>query len=433
MNKIKWVRELSPAKILMLGFLSVILLGGLLLLLPISARPGVKVHPIDAFFTATSAVCVTGLATIDTADNFNVFGRTVIALLIQVGGLGFMSVAATLMMVLGKKIGLKERIVLKEALNLESIQGVVKLVKSIIGMTLLFEGVGAILSFIVFSQDYPALDAIGISLFHAISAFNNAGFDILGGFQNLIPYQQNILLNLTTSALIILGGLGFYVIRDISYKKCFAKLTMHSKIVIIMTSSLLLIGTVLIWLTEDITWLGAFFNSVSARTAGFTTYNLGEFTNAGLFVLIVLMFIGASPGSTGGGIKTTTMFTILTSIYSLIKNRECVAFKRKIALESIMKAFMLTFLALGVVTIATFFICIIEPDFSFVQIIFEVVSGFATVGLSTGITPHLQVLSKIVLIIMMFFGRLGPLTIACAWSYNHSSNLSYVEEKIIIG
>lgn len=433
MKVVNYKKRLTPGRIIVLGFASVILIGTILLMLPISVQPGVKIRPVDALFTSTSAVCVTGLIVIDTADHFSVFGRTVVAALIQVGGLGVASVGIFFIILAGKKVGLRERILIKEALNLDSIKGIVRLVKSIFLMTLAFEGVGTILSYIVFSKDYPPLSALGISIFHSIATFNNSGFDILGGMQNLIPYQQNVLLNLTTCGLIIFGGLGFYVIREIIDKRSFRKLSMNSKIVLIMTGSLLVIGTILLKLTEDITWLGAFFHSTSARTAGFSTYSLGNFTEAGLFVMMILMFIGASPGSTGGGIKTTTIFTLIRSIYSVATNQSCTAFKRKIPNESILKAFIITTIAVFYICVTTFLLILIEPQFNLTQILFEVISGFGTVGLSTGITPYLKDLSKLIMCLTMFFGRLGPLTMACIWSYQPPSNLSYGEEKITIG
>lgn len=428
--KTKW---LSPGRFLALGFSAVIFLGTLILLLPASANPDVVIHPVDALFTATSAVCVTGLIAIDTADHFSVFGRTVVALLIQIGGLGITSVGVAFILLAGRRIGLRERILVRESLNLNTMQGMVRLVKSIMTVTLCFEGAGMVLSYVAFSRDYPPLPALGISAFHSIAAFNNSGFDILGGYRNLIPYREDVLLNLTTCGLIIFGGLGFYVIREILEKRSWRHLSINTKIVLTMTVSLLAAGTVLLKLTDDVTWLGAFFQSTSARTAGFSTYALGEFTTAGQFVLIILMFIGASPGSTGGGIKTTTAFTLFKSLFAAATNRDCTAFRRKIPQESIMKAFTVTILAAVIVCLITFLICIIEPRLTFMQILFEVVSGFATVGLSTGITPYLTDSSKLLLCLAMFIGRLGPLTLACLWIYQPASNLSYAEEKITIG
>ncbi len=427
------LKKMSPGRFIVSGFAVVIILGALLLAFPFSANSGVDVSFIDALFTSTSAVCVTGLATADIKDTFNVFGRIVVALLIQVGGLGFACVGVGFFLLARKKVSFKDRLVIKEALNLGSVKGIVKLVKAVLMITLCFESVGVVLSFIVFSKDYPPLTALGISVFHAISAFNNAGFDVLGEFQGLIPYADNVLLNLTTCGLIIFGGLGFYVIKEIIHKRCFKKFSLHTKVVITMTVALLVIGTVLIKLTEDVSWLGAFFFSTSARTAGFATYALGSFTNAGLFVMIILMFIGASPGSTGGGIKTTTAFVLFKSAYSAATNKHCFAFKRKIPHDVVNKAFIITFLAMILVCLDTFLICIIEPEYTFMQVLFEVISAFGTVGLSTGITPDLSVWSKVILIFTMFIGRLGPLTIATIWSFKAMSNVTYSEESITIG
>jgi trk system potassium uptake protein TrkH len=312
-------------------------------------------------------------------------------------------------------------------------KGIVKLVKAVLLMTLCFESAGAVLSFFVFSKDYPLVKAIGISLFHSVASFNNSGFDIIGGFRNLIPYQKDILLNLTTCGLIIFGGLGFVVIKEMIHKHSFRKFSLHSKVVITMTLILLVIGTVLLRATEDISWLGAFMFSTSARTAGFSTYAVGSFTNAGLFVLIILMFIGASPGSTGGGIKTTTAFTLFKSAYSVSTNQSCSSFKRKIPNEVMTKAFIITFLALALVCVNTFLISILEPEYTFIQILFEVVSAFGTVGLSTGITPDLSPVSEFIIILTMYIGRLGPLTIASLWSFKQMSNVNYSEETITIG
>ncbi|MDV4151725.1 potassium transporter TrkG [Clostridium sp. AL.422] len=429
----KLLKKISPGRIIVLGFFSVIVIGTILLKLPISIRDGVEVSWVDALFTSTSAVCVTGLIAIDTADTFTVFGRAVVALLIQIGGLGVTSVGVGFIILMGRKVGIKERVLIKESMNLDTMKGLVKLVKSILFLTLSFELVGVILSYLVFSKDYSPLDALGISMFHSIAAFNNSGFDILGGLQNLIPYQNNVLLNLTTCGLIIFGGLGFLVIKEIIGKRNFKKFSLHAKVVITVTIVLLLVGTVLLKATEDISWLGAFFFSTSARTAGFSTYPLGNFTNAGLFTLTVLMFIGASPGSTGGGIKTTTIFTLFKSIYSTSTNKNCVAFKRKIPMAVVLKAFNIFVLAIAVVSLGTFALSIIEQEYSFIQLLFEVTSAFGTVGLSTGITPDLEDISKVIVSLIMFIGRLGPMTMASIWSFKETANACYSEETVIIG
>ena len=368
MKKISmFLRNQPPGRMIVGGFAGVILFGMILLLLPISVKDGAEVSAIDALFTSTSAVCVTGLIAIDTADHFTAFGQGIVAALIQIGGLGVTSLGVGLM-----------------------------LVKAVLLMTLCFEAGGAILSFFVFSQDYDTVHAVGISIFHSIAAFNNSGFDILGGLRNLTIYQDNVLLNLTTCILIIFGGLGFLVILDILKQKRFRKLTLHS-------------------------------------TAGFSTYPIGEFTNAGLFVLCILMFIGASPGSTGGGIKTSTFFIMFQKIRGTCTKGTVHAFHRNISEQNITKAFMITILSGTVVCIATFFMCVLEPEYSFMQLLFEVVSAFGTVGLSTGITPELSVAGKAVIIIVMFIGRVGIITLLSMWVNRVEPRARYSEEEVSIG
>lgn len=429
----RFFKKNSPARLISLGFALVILVGTVLLLLPISAKEGVHVSIIDALFTATSAVCVTGLIAIDTADSFTLFGRTVVALLIQIGGLGVASVGIGFILMAGKKVGIRGRLLVREALNVDTSKGMVRLVENVLLMTLAFEAVGAICSFVVFVQDYPILKAMEISIFHSVASFNNAGFDILGGFRGMIPYQNNVFLNIVTSLLIIFGGLGFLVILDILKKRSFKKLYLHSKVVITTSLVLLVIGTLSLKFSEDITWIGAFFHSVSARTAGFSTYPIGGFTNAGLFCLIILMFIGASPGSTGGGIKTSTIFVLINAAKSATTNQHCFAFKRKIPTEAIYKAFTIFFLSIVVVCIGTFLLCILQPEYTFMQLFFEITSAFGTVGLSTGITPDLSIASKAVVIITMFTGRLGALTIASIWMFKTPAKAVFTEENITIG
>ena len=428
------IKRQPPGRLIVVGFALVILLGTGLLLLPISVRDDATVSFIDALFTSTSAVCVTGLIAIDVADHFTVFGQAVVAALIQVGGLGVTSIGVGLILAAGKKVGMRSRVLVKEALNVDGAKGMVRLVKSVLLLTLGFELVGAALSFIVFSQDFPLPKALGVSVFHSIAAFNNSGFDILGGLRNLIPYQSDVLLNLTTCGLIIFGGIGFLVILDVWSKKFrFKKFTFHTKVVVTTTGVLLLLGTLLLKATEDITWLGAFFHSVSARTAGFSTYAIGDFTDAGLFVLTLLMFIGASPGSTGGGIKTTTFFVLMQEARSLFTKRHIGAFRRTIPMEALAKAFLITMLSLLLVCACTFFLCILEPEYTFLQLLFEEVSAFGTVGLSTGITPSLGWVAKLVLIITMFAGRVGTFTLLSIWIERPAPTARYTEESLTIG
>ena len=430
---ISFLKRQSPGRLICLGFAAVILIGSGLLMLPIAIKPGAEVAYIDALFTSTSAVCVTGLIAIDVYDHFTVFGQAVVAALIQVGGLGVTSVGVGLILAAGKRVSIKGRLLVKEALNVDSFKGMVRLVKAVLLVTLCFEGTGVVLSFLVFIQDYPFGRALWTSVFHSIAAFNNSGFDILGGLRNMIPYQSDVLLNLTTCGLIIFGGLGFLVILDIKKCRCFKKLTFHSKVVITTTAALLLIGTVLLKATEDMSWMGAFFHSVSARTAGFSTYAMGDLTNAGLFTLTVLMFIGASPGSTGGGIKTTTFFALMQEVRSVFTKRRPGAFRRSLPAETMSKASVIALLSLLVVCCGTFLLCILEPECTFIQLVFEVVSAFGTVGLSTGITPGLCVASKLIIILTMYIGRVGAFTLLSVWIDRPEAGSRYTEESITIG
>ena len=430
---IRFLKKQPPGRLIALGFAAVILIGSALLMLPISIRPGVEVAYIDALFTSTSAVCVTGLIAVDAYDNFTVFGQAVLAGLIQIGGLGVTSVGVGLILAAGRRVSIKGRSLVKEALNVDSFQGMVRLIQWVLKVTLCFEGAGAVLSFLTFSQDYPLPRALWTSVFHSVAAFNNSGFDILGGMQNLIPYQSDVLLNLVTCALIIFGGLGFLVMLDIRRAGSFRKLTFHSKVVITTTAALLIAGTLLLKATEEMTWLGAFFHSVSARTAGFSTYPMGELTNAGLFTLILLMFIGASPGSTGGGIKTTTFFALMQQVRAVFTKKKPGGFHRTLPGEAIDKAGVIALLSVVVVCVGTFLLCVLEPELDFVRLLFEEVSAFGTVGLSTGITPDLSVASKLVLIFTMYIGRLGAFTLFSLWIDRPDPSIRYTEEMITIG
>lgn len=403
-------------------------------MLPWCLRNDVSLRYIDALYTSASAVCVTGLTVVDTADTFTPLGQAVVGLLIQAGGLGVATVGAGIMLAMGRRVDLKGRTVLREAMNLSGDGGVVRLLKKVLTITAAFELTGAILSFPIFAQNYPVLKAVGVSLFHSIAAFNNSGFDILGGMRNLIPYQHSLLLNLVTCGLIFFGGIGFPVMSELAEKRFrWKKLSMHTRVVLSVSSILLAAGALLIKLTEDISWLGAVFFSFSARTAGFSTYPLGGFTKSGLFVVMMLMFIGASPGSTGGGIKTTTFFAILQGIKSAATNRSEKAFHYSLPPEAFRKAVIIALMGLGIIGVGTYLLCILEPNIPFLDILFEAVSAFGTVGLSTGITPSLGTASKLLSIMIMYIGRLGPMTIATLWYFNKGEGVRYPQGNISIG
>ena len=429
-----FLKKQSPARIIAGGFALVILLGSILLCLPCSVKEGATIRYIDALYTSTSAVCVTGLIAVDAGDTFTPLGQFFLASLIQIGGLGVTSIGAGVILLMGKRVNLKGRNLIRESMNLDSGKGTVRFLKSVFLTTMAFELAGAALSFLVFIRDYPPLRALGISLFHSVAAFNNSGFDILGNYQNLIPYRDSVLLNLVTCGLIFFGGIGFLVIRDVIQKRFRWKaLSMHARVVLSVSGVLILVGTLLLKLTEDISWLGAFFHSVSARTAGFSTYALGDFTNAGLLVLIVLMFIGASPGSTGGGIKTGTFFALLQGVKSAATNHSEKAFRYALPPDSFRKAAVITLLALSVVVSGTYIMAVMEPQLDLMDILFEVTSAFGTVGLSTGITTTLSDGSKLLSILIMYIGRLGPLTVASLWYFTRGERISYPEGNIAIG
>ena len=426
-------RPLRANHYLLLGFLAIILVGSLLLRLPISHNEGIKISYWDSLFISTSAVCVTGLVTVDVALTFSLFGRTVIAILILLGGLGFASMVISFSLLLGMNIGLSQRSFIKEAYNLSSVQGTLMVVRAVGLAALLVQGVGVFIEYFIFRSTYGPLDALGHAVFNTISAFNNAGFDLMGKYQSLSMYRHSVAMNLTTALLIIVGGTGFFVIADIVKNRNWKKLTMHSKIVVTMNSILLIGGFLFFLFVEHLEPLAAFFQSVTIRTAGFNTVDIAGLSQAGLLVTIVLMFIGASPGSTGGGIKTSTTFTLFLSLGSLMFGRQTAAFKRKIGGESILKAFQVLLLSILLIGGGSFLLLIIEGSkFTFLEVLFEAVSAFATVGLSMGITTEIATLSKLVLVVVMFAGRVGPITIATSFA-RKASQLGYVEEQVFIG
>lgn len=428
------IKKQSPARLIALGFISLILIGSILLRLPFCVKEGVHLSYIDSLYTSTSAVCVTGLIAVDAGDTFTPLGQMILGLLMQTGGLGVTTVGAGLMLLMRKKVDLKERTLVKEALNVDSGKGLIILVKRIFIVTIVFETAGALLSLLVFIQDYPFPKALGISIFHSVAAFNNAGFDILGNFQSLVNYSDSIMLNIVTCFLIFFGGIGFLVIWELLEKKCrWKKLSMHAKIVLSVSGVLIVVGTVLIKATENVSWMGAVFNSISARTAGFSTYSLAGFSKSGLLVIMILMFIGSSPGSTGGGIKTTTFFVLLQGIRSSATNTSEKAFHYSIPKDAYKKASVIALIAASVIIVGTYLMGIFEPDADFFDVFFEVTSAYGTVGLSTGITPGLSVPSKLLSIIIMYIGRLGPWTVATLWHFSKGERVSFPEGNISIG
>lgn len=426
-------KQPQPNVVLLLGFAAIILAGGVVLALPVSLGRGVELDFIDSLFISASSVCVTGLATVDVGTTFSPFGQAVVALLVQTGGLGFATLATAFLLVLRRNPGFGAKGLLKEALSTFSGIDLRSLVRTVLLCAAVCEGLGAVAYLTQFAQDHEMERAIWLSVFTAISAFNNAGLDLFGGFRSLEDYASNPTVLLTTAALVVVGGLGFVVISDIIAKG--RKMRFHSKIVLLTTAILIAAGTALVHLLGKgrTTLLGAFFLSVSSRTAGFATFDLGSLPDAALLAVMVLMFFGASPGSTGGGVKTTTLFALAIGIFSSTRKTEVRAFKRKISGDSLTKAFMVATLAFWIVVLGCFLIVLAEDGrFGFLQVAFETVSAFGTVGLSLGITPSLGAASKAVLIALMYIGRLGPLTFASLWK-TKKARVDYLTEEVQIG
>lgn len=435
----------SPARFLTGGFAIVIIFGALLLYLPSSTISG-EIDFIDALFTATSAVCVTGLVVVDTGTYFTVFGQTIIMLLILFGALGFMTSATLIYVLLGKRITLKERLIIKEALNTDTIQGLVLLVITIVKMAAIAILVGSVLLSLRFIPQLGWKKGVFFSVFHAISAFGNAGFDLIGNFQSLTGYAGDYLVSGTILALFIFGGLGFTVILDLIQHKHPARYSLHTKVVVIFSCALLFIGTIVILfleknnpatmgnLTAGNKLFAAFFTAATPRTAGFNVVPTDGLNSSTLFFLLVLMFIGASPASTGGGVKTTTFGLILATVKALLMGREeVVLFEKRIPNSLILKALVIVFVAIFLITFMIFFLTFFENR-SFLDLTFEVFSAFGTVGLSTGITPELSPAGKMIIIITMFSGRIGPLTLLYTLTRRlKPSGLRFPEERILLG
>jgi trk system potassium uptake protein TrkH len=440
------IKRLTPPQILVIGFAIIIFAGAVLLSLPISSTNGHGLRFIDALFTATSATCVTGLVVVDTGTYFTIFGQVVIMILIQIGGLGFMTMSTLLALVLRKRISLKERLILQEAFNQGSMEGIVRLIRKVLLYSFTVELVGALLFALRWSFDYPLGTALYKGVFHAVSLFNNAGFDLSGSFASFIPYADDWMINLTAIALIVLGGIGFIVMSDLIDFRKKRKLTLHSKVVLSMTSFLLVFGAIVIFLfeysnartlgqlSESGKVLAAMLQSTTTRTTGVNSIDIGAMRQASQFFLIILMFIGASPGSTGGGIKTTTFTTLIGAMIAMMRGKQdIVLFRQRLAQGRIYKAITLTLLALFVVLIVAMVLSTTE-DRPFLMILFETTSAFGTVGLSMGLTPDLTVFGKIMIMLTMFTGRLGLITLAYALQPKPEKELyKYPEGKILIG
>lgn len=448
---------MTTTRILALGFLIGILLGSALLSLPIATKSGQPTPYEDALFVATTSLCVTGLTPVVTAEHWSHFGQAVILFLMQFGGLGVVTFTTTVLLLLGKRITLNERMLIQDSYNLDSINGVVRLTKRIIKETFFVELCGTLLYSFVFIPRYGILEGIWKSIFHAVSAFCNAGLDTIGA-SGLIEYQTHILINITTMLLIILGGLGFPVwwdilrvgksvaAKEIPLRDAFRKTMLHTKIVITMTITLILGGALLIFLFEyqnpktigELSFgnkvMASLFESVTLRTAGFQTIPQGDITEASSILAVVLMFIGGSPSGTAGGVKTATIMILLLSMMAAVKgNNEVRSFHRKISDNYVRRGIAVVTISLSSLILISILLSVTE-DVGFLDILFESVSALATVGLTRGMTPTVSLAGKVILIIAMYIGRIGPITMALAFNAKkYEGKKTYPEGKVIIG
>ena len=444
---------MTVSRTICLGFLAVIAIGTILLMMPFSSTTGTWGNLIVALFTSTSAVCVTGLSVVDPGTYFSFWGQLFVAALVQIGGLGYMTATTFLLLLLGAKFGLRDKVAIQQALDRTGIHDSAQLIRSIIALTLIFEISGVFLLLPVFTPKYPLNEALWYAIFHSINSWNNAGFSLFR--DNFIGYQTSVLLNLVVTGLIIFGGIGYGVIlelfiwsRDrIQRNPRRMIFSLNFKVAVSTTIALLILGTIAFFFIEvknPATFgslslpnqiLAAWFQAVTPRTGGFNTIDIGKMTTAGLFLTIALMFIGASPGGTGGGLKTTT-FRVLTSCKKAILQgkEEVFLYDRNVNISLILKAVGVAVGSVATIISATILIALTDPKVSFIQILFEVVSAFATVGLSTGITASITVAAKLILVMTMYIGRVGILLLMAALLGDPKPSLvRYPEENLIVG
>lgn len=447
-------KSISPYWILLYSFIVIISIGTILLALPISSATGNSIPVVDSLFTTTSAVAVTGLVVNDVSTSFSLFGKTVIIILIQLGGLGIMTFSSIIVLFVAKKISYSTKKVVQEDLNYNTLFDIQKYIKNVVRTVIFIESLGAFCLFFVFIERYSFWKAVYYSIFHSISAFCNAGFTLYSA--NLIDFKSNNIINIVISLLIILGGIGFavlnnihlYIRKKIKKDKKKIRLMLTTKMAVIISITLIIIGTVITFLIEmhnsntlkslsmHDKILTSFFQSVTTRTAGFQTLDLAHMRVGTIILYIVLMYIGASPGSTGGGVKTTTFGVIILGVYSTLTNREDIEIKRKkITWDIFNKAVSIVFISLTYIIIIVFCLSLLEKNIGFLELVFETVSAFGTVGLSMNITPSLGNISKLLITLTMFVGRVGPLTIAMALSERgkRKGNYKYPSEDVSVG
>ena len=443
-----FTKHLTQTQMIVLGYFIIIFLGAGLLMLPISTKAGVSTPFVDALFTSTSASCVTGLVIADTFRYWSTFGQCVILCIIQIGGLGFMTIGVCFAILLRRKIGLWTRGTLQESVNIMQVGGIVRLAKKIIVGTAIFEGMGALILALRFSRDMSLGKAVYFGIFHSISAFCNAGFDLMGesgAYSSFTQYYNDPTVNLVIMSLIVIGGIGFFVWNDISVNKLkFRKYRLHTKIVLISTAVLIFGGAALLFLFEKNNTIAgmpfgdqvlcSLFGSVTARTAGFNTVDTAALTDSSKILTSILMFIGGSPGSTAGGIKTTTFVVLLVYVHAnLRKEMHCNVMGRRLDEDSIRKASAVLCINLFSVIMAVLIIVTVQPA-AVTDVAFEVVSAIGTVGMSTGITRDMETVSKLVLIFLMYCGRIGSMSFALSLrGHKTEAPVKVPAEKIMIG
>ena len=446
MDKLQKVFRLKPTQVIILSFVFMIMLGTFLLMLPISTTNNLGLHPIDALFVSTSASCVVGLTVVDLHNDLTIFGTIVMLILIQIGGLGIMTLATLAVHTIGYRFKLSENIVLQESLNQGGQSGLFDLISRIIKYTFTIELFFAILLAIHFYPEF-GINAIGYGIFHSVSAFCNAGFDLFGNYDSLCKRNDDYFLMTCLGLLIVLGGIGFTVIYDVLHKKFWRKYSLHTKIVLVTNAALILIGTLLIFgvecynpgtvgnLSVPAQLANACFTSVSCRTAGMNSFDLSQTEQITQLVMIILMFIGASPLSTGGGIKSTTFFIILQSMWAVFRGKsEITIFGRKISRELRDQAFAIFTMGTIWVVTAGIILSIIDGEVhELEEIIFETVSGFGTVGMGIGITLEWNIWGKLVLALTMLVGRVGIMTFMLSLITQKKSAIKYPKEDIMIG
>ena len=443
-------KNLKPTRIITLSFISIILVGTILLVLPISVRDGESVNLLTAFFTATSATCVTGLSLVDTYEHWSLFGQAIILVLIQIGGLGFMSFISIFYFLMNRRVRLRERLVIMESMNLSSVEGVVGLVRHVLIGTLLFEVGGAVILSCCFIPEFGTAGGIWRGIFHSVSAFCNAGFDIMGKhsmFSSLETYIDNPVILITLALLIIIGSTGFYVWEDVITSRKFKKLHVHSKLVLILTGVLIVLGMLMYLVFEgdnpnnmgDLSMgrkvLLSIFQSVSTRTTGFDVMGQFTLTEDTKALSMLLMFVGGSSGSTAGGVKTVTLGIIILSVINTMRGkRDLVIFERKIPQRQVLNAMTLVFISMMIALLGGITISAIN-DANFIDALFESVAAYSTAGMTTGLIRTVNPASLLLIIFFMFFGKIGVLSLSIAFMVKSGKlvNYTYPEENVIIG